>query len=109
MGHPGGRLFDFIAQHGCLFEVFLLDRFSEFLLERLQTLREVAGLAKVGRGFANVPSSFVHGFEQAVQWLRKGPVALRTAEAPGFLEICLGEPTSRATHFAPPGGLFDFL
>jgi hypothetical protein len=62
-GQPGFGVFDFIPQEGSLLEIFVFDRFAEALLQDLHAVRKVTVLAKRLGDFADVPSTFVHGFK----------------------------------------------
>ena len=105
----GGNLFDFVAQDRRLLEVFVLDGLGQFLLQRFQPVRRLAGLAQRRGHFAHVPRALVHGLEQAFEALGEGPVTFRAAEPAGLLEIRLGKTALRTFHVRAAHGLLDFL
>src|SRR6266702_4083159 len=103
------RRLDFVAHHCGLFEVLLGHHFIQLLEEGLQFVGQIPALLQVVRDFADVLGSFVHGFEQSFQPLRKSHIAPRTTQPPGLLEIRLREAAMGTFNFRPAGRLLHLL
>src|SRR5690242_251298 len=106
---PRRSLLDLVPEYSRLFEILRLDRLGQSFMKRFEPVGQITVLPKSFRHFANMPSPFVHGLNQPLEWLGKSLVAFRASESAGLFEICLGEPAPSALELGAAGRLLDFL